>query len=172
MKKVLIGLSIVALGTTLVNAKPNIDNSKMHAMLAEKAGKKGVFAPNENFPKDYFLITKNLPYMAGLTLHHPQSSTLGLSKEQIGKIVKIKKTTVPSVVKMAKKIKALELEVAKNMENKNVDLKAQYPLLEKIAKQKIKLSKAHIDCIKKVRNILTDKQFETLKNYVSKMKKR
>lgn len=168
MKKMLVVLSLLAMSVVLAQAKPVIDAKNLHTKLAKKAGKRGAFAPNEVFPKDYFLISKNLPFLVGYSLHHPKSSTLKLTKAQIDKIVKIKKTTVPKVVKMAKVIKALELEVEKNMEDKNVNLKAQYPILQKIADKKLELTKAHIECIKKVRNILSDKQFEILKNYISK----
>ncbi len=170
MKKIILSLSVIAIGASLANAKPNVDNSGFHAKIAKVAGEKGVFGFKEDFPKDYFLVPKNLPYLVGYSLHHPQSSSLNLSKDQLQKIKKVKKTTVPAVLKMAKAIKKLELELEKNMEDKNVDLKAQYPLLEKIAKKRVELSKAHLECIKKVRNILTDKQFETLKKYMMNMR--
>lgn len=167
MRKNLLNITILALSLSFANADQVISTKGFHDKLAKVAGEKGIFSPNENFPKDYFLVPRNLPFMVGYTLHHPQSSTLNLSQEQINKILTIKEATVPEVIKMAKKIKGLELELAKNMESKSVDIKAQYPLINEIAKQKAELTKAHIKCIKEVRNILTDKQFETLKNYVS-----
>lgn len=167
MKKTLLSIVILSLGLSFANAKQVISTKGFHEKLAKVAGEKGVFAPNENFPKDYFLVPRNLPFMVGYTLHHPRSSELNLSQEQIDKIVKIKETTVPAVIKMAKKIKALEIKLATNMESKTVDIEAQYPLVDEISQLKIQLTKAHLQCIKSVRNILTDKQFETLKQYVS-----
>ena len=91
----------LALGlATLLMAKPNIDNAGQHANLAKMAGEKGLFAQHEMFPKDYFLISKNLPFSIGLTLHHPESSTLELSKEQIDALLKIKGDTMPLVIKV------------------------------------------------------------------------
>ncbi|PID66448.1 MAG: hypothetical protein CR975_02775, partial [Gammaproteobacteria bacterium] len=87
------------------------------------------------------------------------------------KILAVKKVTVPKVLKMAKQIKTLELKLADNMQSKDVDVEAQYPLVDEIAELKTQLTKAHLKCIKSVRNILTDEQFETLKNYVAKQGK-
>ncbi len=170
MKKIILALSVIALGVSVVNAKPNVDNKGFHEKIAKVAGEKGVFGFKEDFPKDYFLVPKNLPYLVGYTLHHPQSSSLKLSKEQLEKIKAVKKSTVPAVLKMAKELKMLELKLEANMEDKNVDLKAQYPLLEKIAKKRVELSKAHLKCIKSVRNILTDEQFKRLKEYMGAMR--
>ncbi len=170
-KSLLVGIVITALGLSFAHAEPVVSTKGFKEKITEAAGKKGIFAPNENFPKDYFLVTKNLPFMVGYALHHPQSSTLNLSQEQIDKIVAIKETTVPKVLEMAKKTKTLELELTDNMQSKDVDIEAQYPLLDEIAQLKLQLTKAHLKCIKSVRNILTDKQFEILKNYVSKQGK-
>ncbi len=171
MKKSLLSLVIVAFSLSVVNAEPVVNNEGFKGKIAKVAGEKGVFAPNENFPKDYFLISKNLPFLVGYSLHHPQSSTLNLSQEQIDKITAVKEVTVPKVLKMAKKIKKLELKLVDNMQSKDVDVEAQYPLVDEIAQLKVKLTRAHLKCIKSVRNILTDEQFETLKNYVSKQGK-
>ncbi len=172
MKKVNIftsSLMLLALGASLF-AKPIVDPSAMHKKMAQMTKEKAFFAPHEKFPKDYFLITKNLPFMVGLTLHHPQSSTLGLSKDQIDKIQAIKKTTVPKVVKIAKEIRGLELKLTENVVFKDDDFKSQSDLINKIASLKVKLTQKHIQCIQKVKKILTKKQFEMLVNYASKPK--
>ncbi len=171
MKKSLLSIIIIAFGLSFANAEQVVSTKGFKEKIAQAAGAKGVFAPNENFPKDYFLISKNLPFLVGYSLHHPQSSTLNLSQEQIDKILAVKKVTVPKVLKMAKRIKTLELKLADNMQSKDVDVEAQYPLVDEIAQLKTQLTKAHLKCIKSVRNILTDKQFETLKNYVAKQGK-
>lgn len=167
-KIVTIGLAL-GLATALM-AKPNIPNTEHHANLAKIAGEKGLFAPHEVFPKDYFLISKNLPFSVGLTLHHPESSTLELTKEQIAKIQEIKGTTMPVVIKSAKEIKALELALSDKMVKgvKAADLGAE---VNKIATLKAALTKAHLKCIESVREVLTEKQRKILLSYASKKMK-
>ena len=160
----------LALGlATSLMAKPNIDNTEFKANIIEISGEKGVFAPNEVFPKDYFLISKNLPFSVGLTLHHPESSTLELTKEQMAKIEEIKGSTMPAVIKSAKEIKALELALSDKMVKgaKAEDLGAE---VDKIAAMKASLTKAHLKCIESVREVLTEKQRKILLSYAGKMK--
>ena len=158
----------LALGvTTLLMAKPNIDNADHHANLAKLAGEKGLFAQHEMFPKDYFLISKNLPFSIGLTLHHPESSTLGLSKEQIDALLKIKGDTMPLVIKGAKEVKALELALSDKM-LKGAKATDMHNAVDKIAKLKSALTKAHLKCIESVRIILTEDQRKTLLGYAGK----
>lgn len=169
MKKKLVTTSLlVALSSGILFAKPVINPVDMHKKTAEMTKKKGVFSYNENFPKDYFLISKNLPFMAGLTLHHPRSSELNLSKEQIDKIVAIKKKTVPSVLKIAMKIRGLEQKLTKDVVFKNQNPKEADLLIDEIAKLKTSLSKKHIRCIQNVKAILSMQQFQKLVEYSSK----
>ncbi len=148
-------------------SKPNIPVTNFKAKIHEVAGKSGAFARHENFPKGYFLIPFNLPYLAGLTLHHPKSSTLELSKEQIKKIVDIKKKTVPTVLKIAKKIKTLELEIAEeiSLKYKSVKAKKLYAKVDEVSKLRTKLTKAHLKCIEEVKTVLTEKQYNKLLKY-------
>ncbi len=37
------------------------------------------------------------------------------------------------------------------MQSKDVDVEAQYPLVEEIAQLKVQLTKAHLECIKSVK---------------------
>lgn len=168
LKKVLVlGLSI-GLATSLM-AKPNVEKPEnFKARLAKAAGEPGMFLRGkEVFPKDYFLVSKNLPYLVGLSLHHPQSSTLNLNDKQIEEIQKIKKSTVPVVLKAAKEIKNLELELAKNIAIDDKEPKSQYELVDKIAKLKADLTKAHLQCISDVKKVLTKEQFEKLLKYAT-----
>jgi len=64
----------------------------------------------------YFLVPKNLPFAIGITLHHPRSSELGLSKEQIEKILELKKSKMGAIVKSAKEIKGLEFKLLSMLE--------------------------------------------------------
>ncbi len=169
MRKIITVSLVIGLATALV-AKPNLPMGDMKAKIAKMAGEKGVFTKHEVFPKDYFLIPKNLPFLAGLTLHHPMSSTLNLSDEQLQKIVAIKKNTVPLVLKAAKKIKALELELVDKTinETKASDMAAD---VDKIAALKAELTKMHLVCIESVRAILDEKQRKTLFSYATAKKK-
>ena len=158
----------LALGlSTVLMAKPNIPNEGHHAMQAKMAGEKGIFAQHEMFPKDYFLISKNLPYSIGLTLHHPESSTLELSKEQIETLLKIKGDTMPLVIKAAKEIKTLELALTDKM-LKGAKASDMGGAVDEIAKLKSALTKMHLKCIEAVRNVLDEKQRKTLLGYASK----
>ncbi len=154
------------------DANVPMDHKAMHAMMAKAGGEaKSPFNKDENFPKGYFLIPKNLPYSIGLTLHHPQSSTLGLSKEQLEKLKKIKADTMPVVIIKAKEIKDLELSLVKQLtqeHKKAVELDA---LVDEIAAKKAALTKDHIRCIESVRDILTPEQQKIVKGYAGKKMK-
>lgn len=165
----------LALGlTTALMADANIpvDKKAMKAKMTEMAGEVGKFNPHEHFPKDYFLVPKNLPFALNLTLHHPQSSTLGLSKEQIEKLVTIKKERKPSILKGAKEIKSLELSLVSLLEsdegNKTKVTKEMSELVDKIATQKAELTKGHLQCVIDVQNVLTKEQRKKVGAYVGK----
>ena len=160
-------LSLVLGVSTGLMAKPNIPIGNMKAKMVKMAGESSPFNHNEVFPKDYFLIPKNLPYLVGLTLHHPISSTLGLTKEQIEKIVKIKKDTVPKVLKSATEIKAMELKIIEMIRN-GTPIKELDATVDKIATMQAALTKKHLRCIKAVRKILSKEQRKKVFAYASK----
>ncbi len=169
----------LALGlTTALMADANIpmDKKAMKAKMTEMAGETSKFNKHENFPKDYFLIPKNLPFALGLVLHHPQSSTLGLSKEQIVKLVAMKKEKKPVILKEAKAIKALELSLVKMLEtnegNRTKVTDEMSKLVDEIAQKKAGLTKAHLQCIIDVQNVLTKEQREKVDAYVGKKPKK
>ncbi len=142
-------------------------HAEFKARLLKIAGPLGPFAMSEDFPKSYFLISKNLPFMVGLTLGHPMKTKLGLTKEQVSKIKEIKKNTVPVVAKAGKKIKLKEIELAnKFIAGASVDDMAE--MVEDIAEMRTKLTKKHLVCIDQVRAILTTKQFKILQGYAGK----
>ncbi len=169
MRKIITISLALGLATTLM-AKPNIPMGDMKANLAKMAGEKGHFAQHEVFPKDYFLIPKNLPFLAGLTLHHPMSSTLELTKEQIEKIQIIKGDTMPVVIKDALAIKKLELGLHA-MIDKEVETSELDAAIDKIGALKIALTKKHLVCIKSIRDILTPTQRKKLEAYAGKKMK-
>jgi len=160
--------------TTILSADANIpiDKNAMKAKVAKIAGETSIFNKNENFPKDYFLIPKNLPFALGIVLHHPQSSTIGLSKSQIEKLVQIKMARKPLILKKAKEIKNLELklvDLVETDEGKKDDItKEMSKLVDKIAQEKAELTKQHIKCIIEVQNILTNEQKKKVEKYINK----
>jgi len=164
-------MKTVALLTTLslalssfLLASPNMQKGEGAKKLAQMAGEKSPYyrAKKEAFPKDYFLINQNLPFLVGVSLFHPQSDQLKLSKEQLDKLVVMKNTTVPAAAKVAKQIKAMELELAKAMIEEHKDPKSQYELVEKIAKLRTDLTKAHLQCIHDIQSVLSPEQFQIL----------
>lgn len=171
MRKHYIALAIMT-GLTLQSfAEPVVPRGDFTKKLKKVAGEPGQFYfGKEVFPKDYFLIPRNLPFLAGLSLHHPKSSTLKLSKEQIEGIQKIKKTTVPPVLKMTKKVKELELKLAQNIAIDTSKAEDQFGLVDEIAKIRTDLTKAHLKCINEVRAILTKEQYKKLLKYATNMK--
>ncbi|MEA2100495.1 MAG: hypothetical protein U9P72_10225 [Campylobacterota bacterium] len=170
IKKIITLSLAVGISTALI-AEPNIDNREAKMGLKKMAGESGIFVKHEAFPKDYFLISKSLPFAVGLTLHHPRSSELELSKKQIDKILEIKSNTIPKVIKWAKEIKKLELALSKRMVGGATAID-EYRAVDIIASKKAELTKHHIGCIEKVRAILTLKQREILLSYAGdKMKK-
>jgi hypothetical protein len=160
--------TLTLLLATSALAKPNLPPPVEDVVKMEKmAGPAGAFTTKENFPKDYFLIPKNLPYLVGMTLYDPSSSNLDLSKEQIDAILKIKKELMASAIEKALKVKKLELEVVEKIGLKHKGTKAAdlYPTIDEIARLKAELTKNHLDCIEKIKAILTPKQFEEMIDY-------
>ena len=154
--------------TTSVFAKPNLPPPIQDVVKLEKiAGDAGPFTAKENFPKGYFLIPKNLPFLIGLALYHPSSSNLQLSKKQIDTLLKYKDEATPKLAQKALKIKKLELEIVEAMTLKHNKAKASdfFNKVDKIAKLRTELTKAHLTCIEFVKSVLSDEQYEELLDY-------
>jgi cytochrome c len=162
-KLVLITTLSLGLMTSLM-AEPNMKMGEGAKKLAQMAGEKSPYyrADKEAFPKDYFMVNQNLPFLVGVSLFHPQSDKLNLSKEQLDKLVKMKNTTVPAAAKIAKEIKTMELQLAKAMIEEHKEPKSQFELVEKISKLRTNLTKAHLQCIYDIQNVLSAEQFKTL----------
>ena len=168
-KRVIVTLALL-FASSLV-AKPNLEkNPESMKKLAQMAGEMSPYyrAQKENFPKDYFLVSQNLPFLVGTALFHPQSDKLNLTKEQLNKLIEMKNSIVPASAKMAKKVKEMELKLAKNILETNATPQSQYKLVDEIAKAKAEMTKAHLECIHNVKNILTPEQFKTLLELASK----
>ncbi len=166
MKKTVIAIiaTTIALGMGSLQAKPNLEMGEGATKLAKMAGEKSPYyrAAKESYPKDYFLINQNLPFLVGISLYHPQSDSLELNKDQLNKLIQLRDKTVPAAAKVAKQIKAMEMELAKSiLEDKKApdQLKA---LVDKIAVMRTDLSKAHLDCIHNIQQILSTNQYSQL----------
>lgn len=174
IKKIGISLGILTAFSFFLIANPNMQMGDGPKKLAKMAGEKSPYyrAQKEAFPKDYFLVNQNLPFLVGVALFHPNSDQLKLSKEQLKKLVEKKNTTVPAAAKVAKKIKALELQLAKSIIQEKKDPKNLYPLVDEIAKLRANLTKAHLQCISDLQKILSKEQFETLLKLATTKSKR
>jgi hypothetical protein len=164
MKKIAIATTLAFMFTSLF-AEPNLQkNPEGLKKLAQMAGETSPYyrAKKEVFPKDYFLVSQNLPFLVGTALFHPDSKKLNLTKEQLEKLVEMKKTIVPQSAKMAKKVKEMELKLAKNILDTNATPKSQAKLVDEIAKAKADMTKAHLKCIDTVKHLLSPEQFKTL----------
>ncbi|MFA6759933.1 MAG: hypothetical protein WCR69_02670 [Sulfuricurvum sp.] len=161
-------LAILLLLFSYAEAKPNLEPPIEEFVKLEKlAGRAGAFTTKESFPKDYFLIPKNLPFLVGLTLYDPNSSELGLSQKQIDAILKVRKNLMDRSTPIALKVKELELEIMNKMVFEKDKAKARdlYPLVDEVAKLRVELTHIHLECIESVRDTLTKEQFEELLDY-------
>jgi len=162
-------ISLLTVGSLLLTtntfAKPNLPPPVQDMVKLKKlAGNAGPFMAKESFPKSYFLIAENLPYLIGLALYHPDSSELTLSKKQLDALVKLKKDLTPAIIEQALKIKKLELVVVKAtaLKYQAVKVETLYSKIDEIAKLQAALTKSHLVCIEKVKTILTAEQYEEL----------
>ncbi|MFA5461080.1 MAG: hypothetical protein WC274_03265 [Sulfurimonas sp.] len=168
IKTTLVALSCSLLLSSNVVADPTLPPPIQDMVKMEKlAGPAGAFTTKENFPKDYFLMPKNLPYLVGITLYDSSSAKLNLSKEQIEAILKIKDELMAKAAKKALVVKNLELDMMKEISFTQNSKKATefYPTVDEIAKLRAELTKIHLDCIEKVKAILTPEQFEEMLDY-------
>ena len=123
---------------------------------------KGVYAQYDRWPKDYFLIPQNLPFMVGLSLYYPGNAALELSQEQKTAVHAIRNRTVPAVLVMADAIKKKELELAEKLVVQKSNPEKLYEQVDEIAVMRANLTKAHMACIHDVQNVLDEKQYAVL----------
>ena len=166
LKIILIAVTLVFASNTF--AKANLQPPVQDVVKMEKmAGDAGPFTTKENFPKGYLLMPKNLPFLVGLSLYDSSSDRLELSQKQIDELLKVKNTLTPKLAKTALLIKKLELEIVNEIALKHNNVKAEsfYGKVDKIAKLRADMTKAHLRCIEHVKAILTDEQYEELLDY-------
>ena len=72
IKKSIITLSLMVAISTILSAQPNIDNSEAKHKLKKMADESGVFVKHEVFPRDYFLISKSLPFFSKFDSSSPK----------------------------------------------------------------------------------------------------
>ncbi len=165
MKKLAILSTVVlTLGMGALSAEPNLKMGDGAAKLAKMAGEMSPYyrAAKEDFPKDYFLVNQNLPFLVGASLYHPNSDSLKLDKGQLEMMIKLRDKTVPAAAKVAKDIKALETELAKSIIEDKEDPKKLGELVDKISSLRAALTKAHLECIHDVQQALSAEQYTQL----------
>ncbi len=156
MKNFFFALIILFVSTNVIAAEQQSDAKQHMKQLKGGATEKGPYAAYDRWPKDYFLIPQNLPFMVGLSLYKPGHETIGYSEQQKAQIHKIRSATVPAVLKIAKEIKAMELDLANKLVMEKVPPKDLYHMVDEIAALRAKLTKAHLDCIYAVQQVITD----------------
>ncbi len=162
MKKTFLSLTVLLFLANIAAAEQQL-NAKQHMQQLKGAATEiGPYAAYDRWPKDYFLIPQNLPFMVGLSLYKPGHETIGYSEQQQAEIHKIRAATVPEVLKLASKIKAMELDLANKLVIERVPPKDLYPLVDEIAALRAKLTKAHLDCIYSVQQVADDAQYARL----------
>jgi hypothetical protein len=166
MKKTALAIFIaLTIGSTgILSAKPNLEMGDGAAKLAKMAGEKSPYyrAKKEAFPKDYFLVSQNLPFLVGISLYHPNSDSLKLNKEQLDKIIKLRDKTVPAAAKAAKMIKSVETELAKAILEEKKKPEEIADLVSRISEMRTALTTAHLSCIHDIQQILSDEQYGQL----------
>lgn len=130
--------------------------------LKAVAIEKGAYSQYDRWPKDYFLIPQNLPFVVGLSLYLPGNETLNLSTDQKTAIHAIRNQTVPAVLKLAVPIKEKELELAEKLLVQRIEPQKLYALLDEIAAMRLELTKAHMTCIQSVQDVLDAGQYDAL----------
>ena len=172
-KKIMIITGLLVALTANITASPNLEKPKGPSKLMKMAGEKSPYyrAQKESFPKDYFLVSHNLPFLVGISLFHPNSDTLKLDKEQLASIVKSKDTTVPVAAKIAKQIKTMELELANAILEEKKTPESLTELVAKISKARTDLTLAHLDCIHNIQQLLSEEQYKQLLVLASTVKK-
>ncbi len=156
MKKTLLALIVLFVSTNVIAAGQQFTAKQHKQQLKAAATEKGPYAAYDRWPKDYFLIPQNLPFMVGLSLYKPGHEAIGYSEQQKAEIHKIRSTTVPTVLEIASKIKAMELDLANRLVIERVPPQKLYPLVDEIAALRAELTKAHLDCIYSVQQVITD----------------
>ncbi len=122
--------------------------------------KRSIKEVHEKFPGDYFLIHKNIPHYMRIFGNYENDPALSLSETQKKELQMLREKVVIYVSELALKIKEMELRVQKQLIFENRSALKLEPLVNEIAKLRAELTLAHIDCIEKVKSIITEKQHQ------------
>jgi len=106
-----------------------------------------------------FLIVGKMPHLMKPIKANWNNKELNLTKEQKEKLEIIRKNTVSTVKKLAKKIKMLEKKIVRNSLQGEPPKKLKEKV-DRLAELKAKATMAHIRCIYKTKQILTSKQLD------------
>ena len=119
-----------------------------------------IFSASLMFGKP-FLITGQMPHLTKTIKQNWNSQELALTDAQKKRLLQVRKKTMSSVIKLKKKISALEKDVSTTTISGEIpqNLEAK---VNQIAKLKADATMTHIKCIYDTKNILDAKQFEFL----------
>ncbi len=110
-----------------------------------------------------FLIIGKLPHLTGILMKQWDNPRLGLTEKQKRWLMVVRKETIADVMRLAKKVSALEKQVVEGI-NSGKEPDELYPLVKQIAKLKTEATMVHLKCIYDTRKILTPEQMQWLMN--------
>ncbi|MCF6310430.1 MAG: hypothetical protein L3J19_08200 [Sulfurimonas sp.] len=108
-----------------------------------------------------FLILGKIPHYTGTIKANWDNKELNFTQQQREKLLKVRKDTLRIVMGLKKKLALLEKEVAEKIMSGSKP-KELFDIVNKIAKYKIKATKAHLKCVYRTKKILTKEQLEVL----------
>lgn len=108
-----------------------------------------------------FLIMGAMPHYTKDIMIHWDNETLALNEAQKAKLLDVRKDTMKSVKSLKKEIAPLQKEVASKIKTGSTPQELM-PLVEKIATLKTMATKAHLSCLYRTQNILSQKQLKVL----------
>jgi len=168
LRRILIpGIALCFIGLAFPAQAATDEHQQRQAKMREIAGLKGPYTAKEHFPADYFLVHGNLPHLIGLALYHPRKDELALDEQQVHAMKNIEQKTVPVVTGLAATIKQAELDLAERLMHTPAPLEELHPLVDAIAARRAELTRAHLACIREVRNALQPEQFTALLGYAA-----
>lgn len=163
MKQILLAALLIFITCSTTHSFEQLTAKEHKAQVMAASTPKGLYATQENWPKDYFLIPHNLPFLVGLSLYKPGNELIGYNQEQRQAIHEIRHRTIPVVLAKASAIKTKELELVDKLVNQKIRPEKLHALVDEIAAMRAELTKLHLNCIREIQDIVTDeKQYKAL----------
>lgn len=122
----------------------------------------------EFFPKDYFLINRNLPTLMMVVKKNQDNSELALTPEQKEQLEAHSDSMSKRGKPLAKKIKELEIELVNHVMDDGNTKEEVAPLLTQISDMRRQMTELQIDCINFHKKVLDDNQYQVLLKLASR----